>query len=92
MSKSVREDDIHGPAGGRFSLGKVGLGSDHYNASILGTGYCISLLVEMDTKSRQMSNVEDFWVLGEPFFRGLGVTFDLGDKNGKGDGIGMRTY
>lgn len=92
MSNGLREDDINGPAGGRFSLGKVELSSDLNNASDLGTGYCISLVVEMHPRSRQLSNVEDFWVLGEPFFRGLGVTFDLGDKSGKGSGIGMRKY
>lgn len=85
----LREDDIHGPAGGRFSLGKVDVGTNS------GTGYCVGLIVETAMglrKEWQGSDMRDIWVLGEPFFRGLGIAFDLGDEKGKGSRIGLRTY
>ncbi|KIW63121.1 hypothetical protein PV04_09996 [Phialophora macrospora] len=73
-------DALYGPAGGSFSLGKV---AD-------GTGYCVGSVVEtrMGLRREWMeSGVKDMWVLGEPFFRGLGVVFDVGEGR-----VGVRTY
>ena len=79
-AETTRFDSLHGPAGGRFSLGKI---DD-------GTGYCIGAVVE--TKMRQHerwsdSGMQATWVLGEPFFRGLGVLFDTQHER-----IGIRSY
>lgn len=79
--EGTSSDALYGPAGGRFSLGKL---AD-------GTGYCVGSVVE----SRRMgmhkewagSGLRDVWVLGEPFFRGLGVAFDA--ELGR---VGVRTY
>ena len=39
-------------------------------------------------KRRHPSNgLKDLWVIGEPFFRGTGIAFDL-----EGQRIGFRTY
>ncbi|KIW25698.1 uncharacterized protein PV07_08859 [Cladophialophora immunda] len=73
-------DGLHGPAGGRFSLGKLGDGS----------GYCVGSVVETRMGQRREwldSGMKDVWVLGEPFFRGLGVVFDM-DKGR----VGVRVY
>lgn len=78
--EGTREDAIYGPAGGRFSLGKL---AD-------GTGYCVGSVVETTMGLREewrKSGMKDMWVLGEPFFRGLGVAFD-GEKRR----VGVRTY
>ena len=75
-----RADAVHGPAGGRFSLGKIGN----------GTGYCLGIVVETKMSARRewdSSGLQDVWVLGEPFFRGLGVVFD-----NDGGRIGIRSY
>ncbi|KAH0829859.1 hypothetical protein AYO21_10167 [Fonsecaea monophora] len=74
------EDGLHGPTGGRFSLGKLQDGS----------GYCVGSVVETRMGQRRdgfESGMKDVWVLGEPFFRGLGVTFDM-DK----ERVGVRVY
>lgn len=73
-------DALHGPAGGRFSLGKMQG----------GTGYCVGSVVETEMgtgKGWANSGIQDTWVLGEPFFRGLGLVFD--NDNGR---IGIRSY
>ncbi|KAK5045926.1 hypothetical protein LTR84_008712 [Exophiala bonariae] len=72
-------DALYGPAGGRFSLGKLGDGS----------GYCVGSVVEsrMAGPEWRASGLRDFWVLGEPFFRGLGVVFDT--EKGR---VGVRNY
>ncbi len=78
--EGTRADALHGPAGGRFSLGKIGN----------GTGYCHGSVVETRMglqKEWTSSGMQDMWILGEPFFRGLGAVFD--NDNGK---IGIRTY
>lgn len=78
--EGTRADALHGPAGGRFSLGKVGN----------GTGYCLGSVVETRMALQRewsSSGMQDTWVLGEPFFRGLGVVFD--NDNWR---IGIRTY
>ena len=78
--EGTREDALYGPAGGRFSLGKL---SD-------GTGYCVGAVVETTMGLRKewsKSGMKDVWVLGEPFLMGLGVAFDI-DKGR----VGVRTY
>lgn len=78
--EGTRADALHGPAGGLFSLGKMGN----------GTGYCVGSVVETRMGMRKRwdpSGMQDVWVLGEPFFRGLGVVFD--NDNGR---IGVRSY
>lgn len=78
--EGTTSDALYGPAGGRFSLGKL---AD-------GTGYCVGSVVETRMGMRKdwmASGMKDMWVLGEPFFRGLGVVFDM--DNGR---IGVRTY
>ncbi len=80
QGEGTAADALYGPTGGRFSLGKV---AD-------GTGYCVGSVVEteMGVKSEWMqSGMKDMWVLGEPFFQGLGVAFD--DDEGR---VGVRTY
>jgi hypothetical protein len=82
------EERFDGPLGGKLSLGKLRN----------GTGYCLGAVVETrmgvvnQTKAagkRQYSGsgLKDLWVIGEPFFRGTGVTFDLEAQK-----IGFRTY
>ncbi|KAK5354105.1 hypothetical protein LTS03_006913 [Exophiala xenobiotica] len=78
--EGTREDALNGPAGGRFSLGKLGN----------GTGYCVGSVVETTMGLRKewmASGLKDMWVLGEPFFRGLGVAFDI--EEGR---VGVRVY
>jgi hypothetical protein len=78
--EGTRADALHGPAGGRFSLGKI----DN------GTGYCIGSVVETRMGMRRewdASGMHDTWVLGEPFFRSLGVVFDNDNSR-----IGVRSY
>lgn len=92
----MREDAVHGPVGGPFSLGQVDLRSDRNDTGArVGTGYCVGIIVESKMgikKDWERSAMRDVWVLGEPFFRGLGVAFDMGDKEGKGAKIGFRVY
>lgn len=90
----VREDAILGPVGGWLSLGQVDLGENMTNEAT-GTGYCVSIVVESDMgirKKWQRSAMRDVWVLGEPFFRGMGIVFDMADGKGKGGRIGFRVY
>lgn len=78
--EGTRADAVYGPAGGRFSLGKLADGS----------GYCVGSVIETrmgSGKQWHRSGMQDMWVLGEPFFRGLGVVFD--QEKGR---IGVRTY
>lgn len=78
--EGTREDALYGPAGGKFSLGKLGN----------GTGYCVGAVVETTMGIREgwiASGVRDMWVLGEPFFRGLGVAFDTEKSR-----VGARVY
>lgn len=78
--QGTKADALYGPAGGRFSLGKL---AD-------GTGYCVGSVVEtrMGLRKQWMgSGMKDMWVLGEPFFRGLGVVFDMDNMR-----VGVRTY
>lgn len=79
QGEGTAADALFGPAGGRFSLGKV---AD-------GTGYCVGSVVEtrMASKKAWAESGIDMWVLGEPFFRGLGVVFD--ESEGR---VGVRTY
>jgi len=93
--EGLREDNMHGPAGGRFSMGKVDINTNQTNVEQSATGYCVGLIVETAMGLRKEwhgSDMRDVWVLGEPFFRGLGVTFDLGNDKGKGSRVGLRTY
>jgi hypothetical protein len=76
----VMADALYGPAGGRFSLGKMQG----------GTGYCVGSVVETRMGAKQKwsdSGMLDTWVLGEPFFRGLGLVFDS-----EGGRVGVRSY
>lgn len=96
------EDTVHGPVGGPLSLGQVDVnslqgetGPDGAIAIAIGTGYCVGNIVETFMGTRQKwarSGMKHVWVLGEPFFQGLGVAFDMGDAHGKGQRIGVRTY
>lgn len=77
---TTRPDTLHGPAGGRISLGKLGN----------GTGYCVGAIVETRMASKDKwfnSGMRNMWILGEPFFRGMGVVFDHGEQR-----IGFRSY
>ena len=86
-----REEGIFGPAGGAMSLGKLGDGED------VSSGYCVGIVVEtamgVGRKGQndpwKNSGMRDVWVLGEPFFRGLGVVFDPDTDGGR---IGLRNY
>ncbi len=80
QGEGTSADALYGPAGGRFSLGKL---AD-------GTGYCVGSVVEtrMGLRREGMeSGMKVMWVLGEPFFRCLGVVFDI--EEGR---VGVRTY
>jgi hypothetical protein len=86
-----REEGIFGPAGGAMSLGKLGDGED------FSSGYCVGIVAETDMGLGRReggdpwrnSGMRDVWVLGEPFFRGLGVVFDPETDGGR---IGFRNY
>jgi hypothetical protein len=82
------EERFDGPLGGKLSLGKLRN----------GTGYCLGAVVESrmgvasqpdaaGSKTHAGTGLKDLWVIGEPFFRGTGVAFDL-----EGQKIGFRTY
>lgn len=85
------EERLAGPLGGKLSLGKL---RD-------GTGYCVGAVVESrigwsdaerrtgnsSTRRRLRNGFEDLWVIGEPFFRGTGIAFDIDEQK-----IGFRTY
>lgn len=92
----LREDAVHGPVGGRFSLGQVDMRANHSDIDeAVRTGYCVGIIVGSSMgvrKQWERSAMRDVWVLGEPFFRGLGVAFDMGDSQGKGGKIGFRVY
>ncbi|KPI40701.1 uncharacterized protein AB675_10838 [Cyphellophora attinorum] len=79
-AETTRFDSLHGPPGGPLSLGKL---ED-------GTGYCVGVVVETrmgESSEWADSGLKRTWVLGEPFFRGLGVVFD--HEKGR---IGLRSY
>ena len=78
------EEGLWGPPGGKLSLGKLGS----------GTGYCVGAVVEsrmgvpdVTFKTEVADGMRDVWVIGEPFFRGVGVAFDVGRQM-----VGFRTY
>ena len=76
----TRADTLHGPTGGRFSLGKL----RH------GTGYCVGAVVEIRMGVEggwANSGMQGMWVLGEPFFKSMGVIFDNRNRR-----IGFRSY
>ena len=80
IGQHTRGDSLHGPTGGRFSLGKMGN----------GTGYCVGVVVETrngEGEEGRKSGLKDAWVLGEPFFHGMGIAFDA-----EGQRIGLRSY
>lgn len=91
----LRDDAIHGPFGGRFSLGQADIGGNDTGSDRRArTGYCVGIIVQsIMEKQRDASSsaMKDVWVLGEPFFRGLGVAFDMGEKKGK-TRVGLRIY
>lgn len=77
-------------SGGKFSLGQEKPGS----------GYCIGLVVETSaglshdadthgsrTNEAAANGLRDLWIIGEPFFRGIGLVFDVGEQK-----IGFRSY
>lgn len=83
-----REELLFGPAGGAMSLGMV-RGGDGKDGS---SGYCVGVVVESAMGVEDLwknSGMKDVWVLGEPFFRGLGVVFD---PEIEGERIGLRNY
>jgi hypothetical protein len=80
---------LWGPDGGRLSLGKLRMGDNG-----TGSGYCVGRVVEtrMGLQSGEGgecegSGLRDVWVLGEPVFWGVGITFD-----GERQRIGFRNY
>ena len=84
------EDVLHGPVGGKFSLGLMRAANESQDQ--VGTGYCVGSVVETRMgkgkgKNWERAGMEGMWVIGEPFFRGMGVVFDQG--NGR---IGLRSY
>ncbi|RMZ77809.1 hypothetical protein DV737_g4162, partial [Chaetothyriales sp. CBS 132003] len=97
-TSTTRADQLQGPVGGRFSLGllvepmqaEARESNEPDQNSTAGTGYCVGALVEtrmgMEEKW-QRAGMDGVWVLGEPFFRGLGLVFD--QDNGR---IGLRSY
>lgn len=91
----LREDAVHGPFGGRFSLGQVSVGGDSTDPEQrVRSGYCVGIIVRSlmgARKGASRSAMRDVWVLGEPFFRDLGVAFDMGGKKGK-TRVGVRIY
>ena len=88
------EESLNGPVGGRFSLGGLRYpkgdedGDGEGNATT--SSYCVGVVVESDMGTRggwKGSGMKNTWVLGEPFFRGLGVVFDIA-----GQRVGFRDY
>lgn len=84
-----RMERTHRSSGAKFSLGKEKLGS----------GYCIGVVVETrmgvrneegkygrKTSDAAGNGMRDFWVVGEPFFHGMGLVFDIGEQK-----IGFRS-
>jgi hypothetical protein len=85
-----REEGLYGPAGGAMSLGK------YVNEDGSASGYCVGIVIETNMGTGRgeedpwrNSGMRDLWVLGEPFFRGLGVVFDGETDGGR---IGFRNY
>ncbi|KAK5099649.1 hypothetical protein LTR24_001308 [Lithohypha guttulata] len=95
-SPPTGDDLVHGPAGGRFGLGRVNMSpGGNVSSDGVSTGYCVGVIVETMMgvrKEWRRASMRDVWVLGEPFFRGLGVTVDLGDEKGRASKIGLRVY
>lgn len=84
------DDALNGLHGGLFSMGKVDT-----NDSNVDTGYCVGKIVGKDFQQRGIwasVGLRDTWVLGEPFFRGIGVVGDLGDALAKNVRIGVRKF
>ena len=82
------EERFDGPLGGKLSLGRLRNGS----------GYCLGVVVESrmgkvdqgEAAGRRLPSgggFKDLWVIGEPFFRGTGIAFDLEEQK-----IGFRRY
>lgn len=106
----TRENAIYGPAGGPFSLGKVGdvsnltnTGTAHQSrnststAPEINSGFCVGIVVSSDMGERtdekwRQSGMRDTWVLGAPFFRGMGVVFDDGGGGSGKARMGFRMY
>jgi hypothetical protein len=82
----TRAEALHAPLGGWGTLGMVGKGS----------GFCVGVVVESrigEGERLRESGLKGSWVLGEPFFRGMGVVFDADLKNGgKEMRVGFRAY
>jgi hypothetical protein len=83
-----KEEALYGPLGGAGSLGVVEEGS----------GFCVGVVVESRIgEAREDGDdgggLRGTWVLGEPFFRGMGVLFDAdGEHGGKDARVGFRAY
>lgn len=77
-----RRDKGTSAPGGRFSLGRVTMGS----------GYCVGIVVESRMGVEDQGNkkkeaglsggngLADVWIIGEPFFRDVQVAFDVGSS------------
>ncbi|KAL9105627.1 MAG: hypothetical protein Q9227_009239 [Pyrenula ochraceoflavens] len=88
-----KEEAPNGPPGGRFSLGKEREGS----------GFCVGAVVETrvayhdagkkdgDTQQGRQGDggdgLRNLWIIGEPYFYGNGLVFDLEAKR-----VGFRSY
>lgn len=79
LKGETRDDTVQGPRGGPQSLGLWKP----------GTGYCVGVVVEsrMEDVAGARTGLQDTWVFGEPFFRSMGVAFDLVKNK-----IGFRTF
>lgn len=79
------------------------------NESLVNSGYCVGSVVmsqvgEVSGSANgdgngngYRSGMKDVWVLGEMFFKGMGIVFDDGSEGQKGNGngkarIGFRKY
>ena len=84
---ATHADDLHGPTGGKFSLGQINVQTEDQKAS---TGYCAGIVVETRIGEREewsRAGMKDVWVLGEPFFRDMGLAFDMVEEK-----IGLRIF
>lgn len=87
--------DYWGPLGGKLSLGKLRAGSGYCVGAVVESKMGVRL--EQIKAARKVTGplagemagngMKDAWVIGEPFFRTVGVVFDTKKRK-----VGFRTY
>jgi hypothetical protein len=86
--------DVFSAPGGKFSLGKSKVGSGYCVGAVVETRMGVDETKAMGRKrqgelgSENAGNgLKDIWVIGEPFWRGVGTAFDFSENR-----VGVRAF